>query len=141
MIRNDILQTILIADTKSQTAILDEVSAVEIREFQWQGTEFSYPNIRLEIQSHSPDSDGCAYQNTSARYLVFTEDDSSQRADRIAGIIAQTYHKHNFEAAVNGVTYKLWAMRVAPNGLIPAIRIARNTWRSEAVLSLRVNQI
>ena len=51
---NNEVQAAIIARLKAQTTVTAEVLATEIREDQWQGTEFSYPNIRVKMLHNRP---------------------------------------------------------------------------------------
>jgi len=131
MLTNEDIKTGLIAYTKSRTVITDTLTDTdEIREFQWQGTKFSYPCIRLRIIENSPFND-CAYNNITFSFLVFSEDASSKEADEIAGIIANELHERSFSSI--GVKYNLWV-----TNLIPAIKMDERTWRSEAMFRASV---
>jgi len=64
MLRNDEIQTAIVAYLKTKTAITsllitedNPTGLVEIREDQWQGTEFDYPNIRVRMIGNSPFGD------------------------------------------------------------------------------------
>lgn len=125
IIRNDEIQTALISKAKSLSAITALVSAVEIREDQWQGSDFIYPNIRVRmVENSSPD--GCATK-ISVGFQVFTEDRFSDTADKIAGIIGNELDGLSFVA--EGLHMNLWVV-----SLIPAVRSDIRTWRVECLM-------
>jgi hypothetical protein len=64
--------------------------------------------------------------------LAFSEEASSQQADRIAGIIADELHDKQFTS--NGI-----AFGVRTSDLIPAVRTDERTWRSENLNSIRAS--
>jgi hypothetical protein len=136
MIRNDELQAALISLLKANTTITNElvdlngVSVIEeIREDQWQGTEFSYPNIRVKLIGTNPVGDkDCAIVNFSVSFQVYSESANSLQSDKIAGIINNELHGKQFNTNGIAVSFRL-------TNLIPAVRSDKYTWRSEALMS------
>lgn len=134
VLRNDQIQAALVAYLKSKTAITNELVTVdgtalgadEIREDQWQGSEFDYPNIRVRLIGNSPLDDACNHSRITFSCMAFSETASSLQADRIAGIINTSLHDNSFTA--NNITF---TCRLT--NLIPAVRIDVRTWRSEAL--------
>jgi len=56
MLRNDQIQAAIIAKLKANNtivALLD--SSAEIKEDQYQGTEYNYPAVRVQLNSNEPD--------------------------------------------------------------------------------------
>jgi hypothetical protein len=139
MIRNDQLQAAIIARLKANATIValvvsgsfqDETWGADIREDQYQGTSFGYPNIRvklLPVASLGADKD-CAIVRFSVSILVFSEDGSSMEADRIAGIINNELHGKQFVSNSIAISLRLAS-------LIPALRTDTRTWRSEALMN------
>ncbi len=130
MLSNDEIQAELISYLKKNTAIVNALPSVdEIREDQWQGTVFEYPNIRVKLNSNVPlDAETCNHIQISISFLVFSELPSSLEADQIAGIINKELHKKQFKS--NGIAFSL-----RTTNLIPAIRSDVRTWRSEVLMS------
>jgi hypothetical protein len=121
--RLDEIQAGIIAYLKSRTNILAELSDTdEIREDQWQGTEFSYPAIRLMLSPAKPFGGDC-YVDITGTIYVFSENASSQQADRIAGIIANEIDGKTMTST--GVNFTLWVDQI-----LPAVRQDLRTWRS-----------
>ena len=134
MLRNDQIQSAWVAYLKSNATILAELpDNDEIREDNWQGDEFSYPNIRVRIVSNSPVAGrDCNLHDVVIGTLAFSENASSQQADRIAGIIADELHDKQF------VSENI-AFGVRASDLIPAVRTDERTWRSEMISSIRAS--
>lgn len=138
MQRNDLIQSALVAYLKSKATILAELKNTdEIREDQWQGKEFSYPNIRVRLISNIPLQNECDGSTVVASILVFSEEASSYQADRIAGIINQALCGTNGK----GKSFEYQSIRFStfPQNLIPAIRQDTRTWRSEVLVTMTVN--
>lgn len=132
MLDNKVIQAVLIAYLKSKSDIATEVthsSVVDIREDQYQGTEFNYPNIRVRLISNTPlnDSD-CNLNRIYFGIQVFTNDASSLNSDRIAGIINQNLHDRSFNAS--NITFSL-----RTTNLVPAQRSNIQEWRSEVLMT------
>ena len=129
MLGNDEIQAAIVAYEKSLSDITSELpaGAEEIREDQWQGKDFTYPNIRVRLISNTPDMAQCNLHSVLFSCLVFSEDPSSQQADRIAGIIGITLHERSFLSNTIAFTTTV-------TDLVPAIRSDERTWRAEAII-------
>ena len=134
MLRNDQIQEAWVAYLKSKADILAELDDNdEIREDMWQGSQFTYPNIRVRLISNTPEaSRDCNFHSIVISTMAFSEDASSQQADRIAGIIMTILQDTQFTS--NGI-----AFGVRTTDLVPAIRSDQRTWRSEAIMSIRAS--
>ena len=130
IIRNDLIQTALVSKLQGEATVLAELSDTdEIREDQWQGTEFSYPAIRVRMISNKPlKNSNCDQSSIGVGLQVFSEYASSMEADRIAGIIDTALHDKPFSQ--DGL---LIALRT--EDLIPAIRSNMRTWKSEVLMN------
>ena len=76
MIHNDRIQAALLARAKSKATILAKLDDPdEIREDQWQGREFTYPDYRIRIIRNEPLND--CYQRVEFSFQAFSETSSS----------------------------------------------------------------
>ncbi len=134
MLRNDQIQAAWIAYLKTKSDITDQlIDNDEIREDQYQSNQFTYPNIRVRIIDNTPqEGRDCNLHDITISTMVFSEEASSQQADRIAGIIMDTLQDTQFVS--NNITFG-----VRTTSLIPAIRSDQRTWRSESVMSVRAS--
>ena len=121
------IQTALIAYLKTKPTILAVVPAVEIREDQWQGTEFSYPCVRVKMMSNRPKDTNCDVSEVMFAIQIFSQLDSSIEAEQIADIINVALHARSFESG--GIRLSCYT-----NNLAPAIRQDVRTWRSEVLM-------
>ena len=128
MLSNDAIQSSIVAYLKSVTTITARIVSTEIREDQWQGRDFVYPNIRVRMISNNPKEPHCGLSNISLSIMVFTEDASSHNADEIAGIINNAIHGKSFTSS--GINLGL-----RTTNLVPAYRSDERTWRSEVLIS------
>lgn len=91
---NDV-QASCIGYTKSKTSITSLLKDVnEIRELQWQGVGFTYPNIRISVDFF-PATNGCQ-DKAEVVFEVYSEEKSSDQASTIAGAIYTAYHRKPF---------------------------------------------
>lgn len=138
MQRNDLIQSAIVAYLKSQATILAELpDDDEIREEQWQGSTFTYPNIRVRLISNIPLENNCDGSTVVMSILAFSEEASSHEADRIAGIINTALC--GSEEKGKSFVYQSIRFSTFPNNLIPAIRQDKNTWRSEVLIRATVS--
>ena len=123
------IQAAIVAKLKAATNVTALVPAVEIRENQWQGVEFDYPNIRVRMISNTPqDFEGCDIVDFTLGVQVHSEEASSYQADRIAGIIQSVLHGHPWSTADLLITLRT-------SNLVPAIRSDARTWRAEVLMT------
>src|SRR3972149_5151749 len=94
MIDNNALQAAIVAKLKANAPWVAWLAArsasSEIREAQWQGAEFLYPAVRVNVGTQTPTENGpCYKENTEVDFLVsaLSEQDSSKEADTLAGLV------------------------------------------------------
>ncbi len=134
MLGVDDIRSALISYMKTKTAITGAIgNTTEIRERQWQGTEFEYPCVRVKISSAVPQMAGeCNIFDCNISIEVFSETAQSSQADDIAGIINTVLHRRSFSHG--GVRFMLWTSRI-----IEAVREDTRTWKSEVVIQAMVS--
>lgn len=125
-VRNDQIQAGLVSYLKSKTTITSLLdSSDEIKEDQWQGTEFYYPAVRVRLISNNPFQ--TCYHQFECGIQIFSEEASSLEADQISGIIATEFHPVGF-------TSNSLAFLANVTNVIPAARSDMRTWRSEVLV-------
>lgn len=126
----------LITKLKTNTAILALLTdPLEIRELEWQGTKFSYPNIRLRVESFKRETanSSCNLFNAIANIYVFAEDASSLLCDRIASEIFNQLDTKSFSVG----TTKFTGIKATQHG---AMWVEESgSWRSEVNLNFQVS--
>lgn len=106
-----LFQEAWIADLKSRTqltSLLVNGGAEEIREAEWQGTDFLYPNIRVSLD-WMPPIEGCGPEDADVYLEVFSAQKSSKETTIIASKIAELYHKKPFTS--NGIHFSTVVVR------------------------------
>lgn len=103
-----LFQEAWIADLKSRSQIvaLSSTFPVEIREAEWQSTDFVYPNIRVSLD-FMPNQ--CGPDDADVYIEVFSEQKSSKQATTIASKIVELYHNHPFTS--NGIRFSTVIVR------------------------------
>lgn len=103
LITNKDVQTDLVDYTKTLSAVVALLpSSAEVRELEWQGTDFQYPNVRVSVDLF-PSINGCAPYRAEIKFDCFAEDKFSDNAQAIAGAIQKAYHRVPF--SINGRIY------------------------------------
>jgi len=126
MISLNIIQEELIDLLKADATLVASVGT-EIRENQWQGKEFSYPNVRLRLGRQAPTSRGTCYTSHGSvpfDVLVASKEASSQEADRISGEVVEALLTHQ----INNGTYMSGPIRLGTTGIESAARLSEDYW-------------
>lgn len=97
-----------IASLKAQPTFSSGTFPTEIREAEWQGTEFVYPNIRVSLD-FMPSVNGCGPDAADVYIDVYAEDKSSKLASTISSAIFSLYHKIPFIS--NGIKFSTVVVR------------------------------
>lgn len=130
MISNQVIKADVIADLKADTTITALLnSSDDIKESQYQGADFSFPAVRLAIQSNQAilESFPCDHALLLFGIRCYSEDPSSRAVEILANTVNVAYHRLTF--AGTG-----WYARLYSAGLIPAMRVSDKLWRSEVLL-------
>jgi len=133
LIRADQVREAIIDVLEANATIMALLSdANEVREANWGGMEFTYPNYRVRINSITP-FEGC-YQNLDASVYCFSEEKSSQEAEEMAGTVSNELHEDSFTQ--DSIRFSHIVVDV-----IPAIRENSLVWRSECQIRSLINLV
>jgi hypothetical protein len=125
----ELAQAAIISYLKSIPALITALgSATQIKEWSWQGDDFIYPAVRLQmgIARSEPEPD-CGRWALPFYVMCFSEKKSSKEASQLASIVASIHGVQ--PGTLNGVHF----VRFYVDQLIPPIRQDELTWRSEVV--------
>lgn len=134
MIGDESIQASIVAKLKA-LAPFDTVSSTEIREFQWQGDEFAYPNIRIELEKNEYEFDEqerCQLQYIEFSVYAFSESKSSKESSRIKSAVINQLVGAGFTTL--GVKFN--RVRLIDN--VPAVRQDERTFRTQAKFGSRI---
>lgn len=139
MIGDEVIQASIIAKIKSLGAVTSLLSngATEVRELEWQGTSFSYPNVRIELEDNDfyfDEQTKCSLQRVEWSVYIFSQQDSSKECSQIKTAVINALVGSGF----SNQTYntKFSTVRLVEN--IPAVREDARTWRAQVKLSSKV---
>jgi len=108
-----------------------------VRENQFQGTEFSYPALRVHVNYNNPIGEGPCRDEVFRIYFSITswsEDPSSKEADDLLGLIADGLDEYIIDVA----TFRTG--NISLGSVNSAIRIGPRLWRAEAFFRTTVYQ-
>ncbi len=134
MLSNAVIQADIVADLKAFSSLVSRLKdANEIKEDQYQGTQFAYPAIRIALGRQVPYRvpELCDHMTLTFSIRVYSELTSSMEADEIAGIIANRYHRFFFR----GTGWTGYMMRTA---VVSAALWTEKLWRAEAFFQVHV---
>lgn len=139
MIDNRLIQKALVAKLKDTAAVTAICTADEIREGQWQGKEFKYPNVRVALGTQIPliNWDQCAQARASLAIHIYSEKRSSQQADQLAYEVNVALHKKSWDETSDSFRVH----RIRSVGLNSAIRMTDRVWRAQALFNVDVHTI
>lgn len=125
----------LISYLKSITALVTILgSASQIKEYFWQGADFVYPGVRLQMGvAKAQGEPNCGRWLLPFYVMCFSEQKSSKQCSQIASIVATM---HGFQPGqLNGVDF----VRIYVDQIVPPIRQDELTWRSEVIAHSIIN--
>lgn len=128
-------QAAIISYLKSMTALVTILgNASQIKEYFWQGTDFVYPGIRLQMGiARAQGEPNCGRWLLPFYVLCFSEEKSSKQCSQIASIVATM---HGLQPGqLNGVDF----VRFYVDQIVPPIRQDELTWRSEVIVHSTIN--
>lgn len=145
MITNSEFQEALITRLKDNTraeiaalhAALAGSDSSEVRENQFQGTEFLYPAIRVHVNYNNPIGEPPCRDDLFRLYFSITswsETASSKEADDIAGLVGEALDEQIIDAA------SFRTGNISLGNINSATRIGPRLWRAEAFFRTNVYQ-
>ncbi len=128
MISNELVQAGIIVKLKADSALTtwltDRSAGAEIRENQWQGRQFVYPAIRVDLVNQAENGNPPCFSQASFNVFSITEGDSSKDAGILAGLVDSALIRKKFSGTGfnSGLTTSL--------GATGPIRTAERTWQA-----------
>ena len=139
IIGDEVVQAAIIAKLKS-LAPFGAVASTEVRELEWQGDSFTYPNIRVELEDNTPYYDEqlrCGLQRVEFSVYVFSEQRSSKEASQIKTLVTNAMVSDGFSSSTYSVRFL--PIRILDN--VPAIREDDRTWRTQVKFGTKVSSL
>jgi hypothetical protein len=117
VISPELVQAGIIAKLKADTSLVAWLTArsagSEIRENQWQGRQFVYPAIRVDLLPQTETGNPPCYSQTLFNVFAFTEGDSSKDCGILAGLVNAALIRKKFSL-----------------GSVPPLRTAERVWQA-----------
>lgn len=138
MIGDEILQAAIITKIKSQ-APYGNVASTEIRELEWQGDSFTYPNIRVELETNVPyfdDQERCTLQRVEFSIYCYSEQRSSKECSQIKTLVTNAMQRQ-----FNDVAGQIRFTRLRIIDSVPAVREDERVWRSQVKFGSKVSNL
>lgn len=135
MLGDEQIQAAIITKLKS-LAPYGNVTSTEIRELEWQGDTFSYPNIRVELETNDwafDEQEKCMLQYVEFSVYCFSEQRSSKECSQIKSAVI------NALAGVGFTTGAIKFNRIRLVDNVPAVRQDEHTWRSQVKFGSRAS--
>ena len=128
MISPELLQAGIIAKLKADSALVAWLTARsagnEIRENQWQGRQFIYPAVRVDLLPQTETGNPPCYSQSLFNVFAFAEGDSSKDCAILAGLIDSALIRKKFSGTGFG------SGLVITLGTVPPIRTAERIWQA-----------
>lgn len=124
--------------TKIKNTYSITTGTTDIHEYEWQGDEFTYPNIRLDLEDNRyefNEQERCALQTIEFSVYIYSEEKSSRQCSYIKGLVANALIGLGF----TGTYAKYTHIRLMEN--IPAIRVSERIFRSQLKLTTFVQNL
>ena len=134
------VQADLIAKLKATTSLTSVLPSgtYSIKEYEWQGDEFQYPNVRFDLEDNRYELDEqekCQLQNIEFSIYIYSEQRTSKECSQIKGVIATALIGLGF----TGTYAKYTRLRLMEN--IPAVRVEERVFRSQLKLTTFVQNL
>lgn len=139
MIGDEVVQAAIIAKLKS-LAPFGNVQSGEIKELEWQGDTFTYPAIRVDLETNEyvfDEQERCMLQYVEFSVYVFSEQRSSKECSQIKTLVSNALVGLGFNNTTHGVRFS--RLRLVDN--VPAVRESERAWRSQIKLGSRISPI
>lgn len=101
------VQSALVQWMKANTTIASQVPNTygeEIRELEWRGDKFVFPNIRVRVDNLKFEMNNCLKATMTARIFVFSEEYSSLECNTIAGKVTEQFHGKSMNVTLPSAT-------------------------------------
>lgn len=135
MIDNNLIQAAIVSKLKADTLLVAFLTSLgagaEIRESQWQGTTFAYPNVRVELGTQIEEGNPPCYSTQPFTVYSYSEQDSSREANQLAGYVNDALLRQ----MISGTGWH--SQLIISDGNIAARRVSERVW--QAVNLYRMN--
>jgi hypothetical protein len=136
VIDNSEIQAAIVAKLKANSALTAWLAARstagEIRENQFQGREFQYPAVRVDLGTQTEEGNPPCYSVLPFTVYCYSEKGSSQEANELAGLV-------NSALARKSLTGSGWQVQlIIPDSLIAARRTSQRVWQAANLYRMNI---
>lgn len=135
IIGNDVLQAGVIAKLKVDANLIARLGGNDggVKEDQYQGTRFTYPATRVDIQRQEPMNEAhpCTLSNLFFTVRVYAEGTSSKPCDEITALVAKALHRK--QIVDDPVTFRI--AEVLYNGMFGATKTDDRLWMGTVIFT------
>lgn len=132
MVGIDVLQAGFLAKLKANAAVL--AITTDIRELEYQGRDFTYPNLRLRVVTE--DLDETCSSKVQFVVAAFSEKDSSKQCMQLITAAANVFNDHQVKVASLFKTG-----RIATPGVGGPYRVDLRVWRSDGYFNCTATKL
>lgn len=137
IIGDEVIQAAIIAKLKT-LAPFGAVTSAEVREADWKGDSFTYPNIRVELEENMPYYDEqlrCGLQRVEFSVYSFSEQRSSKEASQIKTLVTNALVGDGFSSA----TLRFLPIRILES--VPVVPESERVWRAQIKFGSKVSNL
>ena len=132
MFSNYAVRAVLVDYLKNKSAIIG-ITSTEAREKQWQGKDFVYPAIRVNIILQKPAVDvNCGWSDLQFSVQCYSENSSSYESETMEFQVTDVLDKKTISS--DGV--KIYSIHCV--GMVGSNRIDERTWMAEVLFTAKV---
>jgi hypothetical protein len=131
MVDNKLIQRAILNKLKADTTLIAWMTVYdaenEIKEFNWQSSNFIYPNIRISLGTQTENGNPPCFSELAFTIYCNMEGDSSALTDELAYIVNKALLRKNLlPTAGDGFTTGI----VSSGGTIKAARLSERIWQA-----------
>ena len=137
MISHDIIQAAVIAKLRASAALL--AVTADIRELGYQGTDFTYPNVRLQIQAQEADLDCATLSLVTFSLYAYSDLPSSKECSSLVDMARRVLNNHMLIDIAQ--VERFMGLRMRSLTMSSPYRATSKVWRADVHFSVRVSEI
>lgn len=150
MIDNNLIQAAIVTKLKANAALVGYLTQFgaqdEIRESQYQAAGFLYPNVRVELGTQIEEGNPPCYSTTPFTVYSYSEKDSSQEANQLAGYVNRAFGfdangAHTPQAVLvtgSSVGSSFHSGIIISDGSIAARRVSERVWQAVGLYRMNI---
>lgn len=145
MIPIELLQKSIIAKLRANTALITYLGGTsQIKENQWQGQDFTYPAIRLDIQPQTPmgtGTDRTRLSNSMWMIRTYSQEKDSYQANHMITLVVNALFNKQIDGTDENNNPYFRLLRINILNIDGAFRITDRLWMATAIFESEGNLI